>query len=63
MDKIIIKRNSEDPEMLSILDGQGRLFAVCHGDLLSYEHGVMLDEGYCMELGIPKASEIEKGEE
>jgi len=61
-DRIVIKRNSEDSEMLSILDGQGRLFAVCHGDLLSYAHNVMLDDGYCMELEIPKASEIEKNE-
>ena len=62
MRKLILKRNSEDSEMISICDGHGHLFAVCHIDLLSYEHNVMLDDGYCMELGIPEASEIEKDE-
>jgi len=61
-DKIVIKRNSEDSEMISICDDHGHLFAVCHIDLLSYKHNVMLDDGYCIELKIPKASELEKDE-
>jgi len=62
MVKIKLKRNIEDPEMISILDDHDRLFAVCHGDLLSYEHGILLDEGYVIVLNIPEASELEKNE-
>jgi len=62
MIKIKIKRSIEDPDMLSILDEQDVLFAVCHGDLLSYEHGMLLDEGYVIVLNIPEISELEKNE-